>query len=231
MPLSRYIVALTLFLFFSGESEANFLPGLTVDRANQFFNQSLNYSAFTPIGESFTPTLDGIQWAAFGMQDFTTTGIGAFDVDLFQGVGTTGTLLATSATTNLPPGFGIPGPGAYAYFYFGSEVALTPGTPYTLILNQLSGDTFLVLAASVSQTGNTAILFGQPQANLNLTFGEGIFTVPEPSTLTLLGIAAVCMTAVARRGALRQARRSVASLPCRWHPSSGIVCRSRSCTR
>lgn len=124
MPVSRYVVALTLFLCFAGESRAGFLPGLTVDRANQFFNQSLNYSAFTPIGESFTPTLDGIQWAAFGMQDFTTTGTGVFDIELFQGVGTTG---------------------------------------------------------------------------LNLTFGEGILTVPEPTTFTLLGIAVVCVACVARR--------------------------------
>ena len=61
-------------------------------------------------------------------------------------------------------------------------MALTPGTPYTLILNQLSGDLFLVLAASVSQEGDQAILVGQPQTNLNLTFGEGIFAVPEPSS-------------------------------------------------
>jgi hypothetical protein len=189
MRLHRYVVALTLFFFFAGESQANFLPGLTVDRANQFYNQSLSYTAFTPIGESFTPTLNGIQWAAFGMQDFTTTGTGVFDVELFQGVGTTGALLATSAATDLPPNFGIPGPGAYAYFYFASEVALTPATPYTLILNQLSGDLFVVLAASLSQAGDQAILFGQPQPNLNLTFGEGIVAVPEPSTLSLLGIA------------------------------------------
>jgi PEP-CTERM motif len=199
MHLSRYVAALLLFFFVVGECRANFLPGLTVDRANPFFNQSLNYPAFTPIGESFTPTLDGIQWAAIGMQDFSSNGTGVFDVDLYQGVGTSGTLLATSAPTNLPPGFGIPGFGAYAYFYFASEVALTPGTPYTLILNQVSGDDFVVLAASVSQVGNQAILNGQPQANLNLTFGEGILSVPEPSTLTLLGIAAVCVVGIARR--------------------------------
>ncbi len=150
MSLSKHVVTLTLLLFFAGESRANFLPGLTVDRANQFYNQGLNYSAFTPIGESFTPTLNGIQWAAFGMQAFSTTGTGVFDVELFQGVAMSGTLLATSEPTTLPAGFGIPGPGAYAYFYFSSEVALTPGTPYTLDLNQLSGDTFVVLAASVS---------------------------------------------------------------------------------
>ena len=204
MRRSRYVVALTLFLFFAGESQANFLPGLTVDRANQFYNQSLSYTAFTPIGESFTPTLNGIQWAAFGMQDFANTGTGVFDVELFQGVGTTGALLATSVATDLPPDFGIPGPGAYAYFYFASEVTLTPATPYTLILNQLSGDLFLVLAASVSQVGDQAILFGQPQPNLNLTFGEGIFAVPEPSTLTLLGIAVVCVAGHGHRRASRR---------------------------
>jgi hypothetical protein len=199
MRLSRYVVALSLFFVIAGECRADFLPGLTVDRANQFFNQSLNYPAFTPIGESITPTLNGIQWAAIAMQDFSSTGTGVFDVELFQGVGPSGALLATSATTNLPPGFGIPGPGAYAYFYFGSQVALTPGTPYTLMLNQVSGDDFVVLAASLSQQGDQAILGGQPQANFNLTFGEGIFAVPEPSSLSLLGTAVVCVAAVARR--------------------------------
>src|SRR5262249_37513443 len=125
MAILRYFAAPLLFLSLAGESLANFLPGLTVDRANQFYNQSLNYPAFTPIGESFTPTLDGIQWAAIGMQDFSSTGTGVFDVELYQGVGLSGTLLATSAPTDLPAGFGIPGPGAYAYFYFASEVALT----------------------------------------------------------------------------------------------------------
>ena len=110
MPHYRYVVALTLFLLFAGESRANFLPGLTVDRANQFYNQSLNYSAFTPIGESVTPTLNGIQWAAFAMQDFSTTGTGVFDVDLYQGVGTSGALLATSTATTFPPVSAFPVP-------------------------------------------------------------------------------------------------------------------------
>ena len=128
----------------------------------------------------------------------SSTGTGVFDVELFQGVGTSGALLATTASTNLPPGFGIPVPVPMPTSYFASEVALTPGTPYTLILNQVSGDDFVVLAASVSQVGNQAILDGQPQANLNLTFGEGIISVPEPSTLALLGIAAVCVVGFGR---------------------------------
>jgi PEP-CTERM motif len=204
MALSRYFVTLALFAFLAADSRADFLPGLTVNRANQFFNQQLSYSAFAPIGESFTPTLNGIQWGAIAMQDFSTTGSGVFDLELFQGVGAGGPLLATSASTDLPPGFGIPGPGAYAYFYFGNEVALTAGTPYTLILNQLSGDLFVVLAASVSQDGNQAILGGQPQTNLNLTFGEGIFSVPEPSTLTLLGTGVVGLVFAARRSVVRR---------------------------
>ena len=60
-----------------------------------------------------------------------------------------------------------------------------------------------MLAASVSQVGDQAILFGQPQPNLNLTFGEGIFAVPEPSTFPLMGIAVVCVTGYGHRRASR----------------------------
>ena len=183
--------ALMLSCYFAEESRANFLPCLSVDRSNEFTDQGLNYPAFSPIGESFTPTLDGIQWAAFGLQDSAPKPrMGAvFDVELFQGVGTHGSLLATSAVTDLPSGFGDNSLGEYAYFYFVSEVTLSPGTPYTLILERLSGEDFFVLAESGSQVGDQAILMGKPQPNLSLTFGEGIFAVREPSSLVLAGFA------------------------------------------
>ena len=184
---------LLLSLFgFAAESRANFIPVLTVDRSQQTFDQ---YLFFSPMGESFTPSLPGIQWVAFGMQDQTRnpTQSGVFNVELFQGIGSSGTLLATSNNKALPPGFGGVGFGAYAYFFFPGEVAPTPGSPYTLMLNHLSGETISVLVAGVSQIGNEAILTGQPQKNFNLAFGEGLGTlsVPEPPSLILLCIAAL----------------------------------------
>lgn len=186
------VTAMLVLSCFAVGCRADFQPGLIVDQANQHYMQGLNVQSFGPIGESFTPTLNGIQWAAIDLQDSTanpTLG-GVFQVKLLQGDGTSGTLLATSAATGVPPGFG-PGLGAYAYFYFATEVTLTPGMPYSLILNQLSGENFLVGGVAGGEIGDQAILFGQPQSNFNLTFGEGVLSVAEPSSLVLVAIGVV----------------------------------------
>ena len=207
MSATKLAAAVAVLSFLAAEARANFLPGLTVDRSDQFYNQYLNYPAFSPIGESFTPTLGGIGFAAIALQAFSANPAdgATFDVELFEGVGASGKLLATTAAVQLPGGFGIPGPGAYAYFDFDREVALTPGTPYTLILDRISGANFSVLASATGEAGDQAVLLGSGQPGYNLTFGEGVDAAPEPSSLTLVGLGLVSVALAMSRKRARAA--------------------------
>ena len=188
MNRTRIATLLLTFSSMTGWAEASFDPNLIYDQRLPFADQALNIAAFSPIGETFTPRLGGIEFAAIGFSNFAPHPQGGlYDVALYQGVGVGGTLLGTTNPTFLPPGFGEQGLGEVANFFFGRRIPLTPDAPYTLIVEKVSGDDFGIDAANIGQTGNHAILHGTVNANLNLAFGEGL--VPEPPGVVLAGTA------------------------------------------
>ncbi len=151
-----------------------------------------------PIGQSFTPTLTGIDFATFRVTDFGS-GAGSYDVEVHAGIN--GALLGTSAPTSLPAGFGGFGfAGASVEFDFASTVALTPGSLYSLIVVRTdSSSNFALLGNFLAGTyaGGDAITNGTIQSDGDYFFSEGISSaaadVPEIvagsaiSALTLLG--------------------------------------------
>ena len=206
MSRSCLLLALVMLCGTATNVRADFLPNLIPDQYILYVGGSYNIQSAQPIGESFTPFTNSIQFAAFafhgGTIDFS------IQVQLYQGVGVSGPLLATSQTLTLPANFGLNDRlGELAYFYFDSPVALNAGSPYTLILNQLSGREVFVDYIAAGQKGSVGILDGKAypgypgSPDFNLTFGEGSIApavVPEPPSFALWGLAASCGLLIVR---------------------------------
>src|SRR5262249_14566731 len=93
---------------------------------------SVSIPGGAPLGQSFTPSLTGIDFATF--QIFDGAGVAGTDqVEVRSGFN--GPLLGTSASVALPAGTGgFSLPGATIEFDFPSTIALTPGTLFSLML-------------------------------------------------------------------------------------------------
>jgi hypothetical protein len=157
-----------------------------IDQSNINFTPSLFQSiqVFSPIGQSFTPTLTSLDFFDVFTQDFVrNNGIGAtLEIEIFSGV--LQTLLGTSRSTTLPDDYNAP-----THFTFSTPIALVPGNLYSAQVIVLSGDNWaLGSSGSQSYSGGDEILLGVPVTDNDLWFREGItVTAPESSTLLLLG--------------------------------------------
>jgi len=91
------------------------------------------------LGESFTPTLNSINFAEFYV-NHDTNAFGV-TVEVFSGGGFAGTLLGTSNSVSLPRDNNNGANGYTVDFTFSTPIALTPGQTYTLaIADSHSGD-------------------------------------------------------------------------------------------
>ena len=147
---------------------------------------AVNPTSFAPLGQSFTPTLTGIDFVTVGLQMVFPT---QFDVSLYQGVGTGGAMLGTSNSANATS-------SGFYEFDFLSRIALTPGQIYTIIINPLSTNGGLLADNGANPySGGTLIESGSSILTVDALFAEGIKvdvgTVPEPGTLSLLGATAI----------------------------------------
>ncbi len=166
------------------------------------FSSSIEF--FSPIGQSFTPSLSGLDFVSVLMMDVGSPNAGTFVAEIHQG--TDGALLATSQQDTLPIGFGDGTRfGMDVDFNFSHRVALTPGDLYSFIIrdtNPGAGDNFFLSGTEGfdSYPRGQEIEFGQVSTGLNydLFFREGITSVPEPASLLLLAIGAACAAAIAR---------------------------------
>jgi hypothetical protein len=146
-------------------------------------------------GQSFTPALTSIDVAEFDLRSDGSTDV---LVKLYDGVGFGGLLLGTSASQTIALG----GVGDFTtyHFDFPSTIALTPGNPYLLQVEYVSGDdAFIDYGESDPYLGGDALdLSGAPAPGFDMVFSEGP-AVPEPSTFALIGVAAVIGVGVALR--------------------------------
>ncbi len=147
-------------------------------------------------GQSFTPSLSGIDFIRLELNDSTPAGT----------LGTTwflnlhsdtihGPILGTTATVGLPGGF----TGA-VNFFFPSTIPLTPGTSYWFDLNSPDGGAWHVVDGTFNYPGGISWAGDLARPGADYWFREGL-VVPEPSSATLLllgGTALACLRRVNR---------------------------------
>jgi hypothetical protein len=170
------------------------LAAISPARADTIFDQTnttfplgvtlfQNIQVFSPIGQSFTPTLTSLNFVNVLTQEpgFTTP----FTLETNIHVGSiSGAILATSLPTTITP------PSLFASivtpFTFSVPVTLVPGDLYVFDVVAISGDALLGSTDANSYPGGAQILGGLAQPGNDLWFQEGV-SVPEPGTLVLLG--------------------------------------------
>jgi len=195
---------------------------LMIDQSNSVTpNYSTSIQFAGSIGQEFTPTLTSLNFVELKTQDFGNpngiNGIGA-TLRVNIRIGTiVGTIIGTSGDVVLPDDFaynhdyrgGDLFGGLVTTFNFATPVSLTPGSLYVIEAIVVSGDNWGLggTDASDNYAGGRAIHGGQPTANDDLYFREGIQSpaVPEPATMVLLGtgLAGIAATLKRRKKQLR----------------------------
>jgi len=137
----------------------------------------------TPFGQSFTPTLDSLNFVDLQLIDF---GSSASTVAVnVRSDSITGSLLGTSTPIMLPAS------SSSTYdFLFSDPISLTPGTQYYFEPVIVSGgSSVLANITFIQYTGGDLIQSGAARTDRDLWFREGVVTsVPEPSTSALFVI-------------------------------------------
>jgi hypothetical protein len=186
----KYQVFCTLFAVAAFSTAApNVKAQGTMIFDQQSFNESnygefpANIQASQPIGQSFTPSLSGIDFVRFYLTDRTTDGIGTVAYVNIRVGSITGAVISSTSPVALSDQFH----GA-TNFFFSTQVPLTPGTTYYLQPVIQSGEDFGISYDTFRYPGGTAFFNGSPDQFDDLWFREGI--VPEPSVTALLLVGA-----------------------------------------
>lgn len=156
----------------------------TVDQADTVSSTNFrDITTFGPMGQSFIPTLTGLNAVELKLYNAQST-LGQVFVNVRQ-TNVTGAILGTSATTNILT------PQDYYRFNFASLVALTPGQTYFLQPVETNTSNVLITGTPTdtysagSATGHDYFTIAFGIADLN--FREGIVaSTPEPCSIALL---------------------------------------------
>jgi hypothetical protein len=183
-----FLAALGIYLSLS-PSEALADPFI-VDQTNPWDNCTfgcgfLNIGLFSPIGQSFTPTLRSLDDVEIVVNGFPLL---PSDLEVEIRAGTiTGTILGAASGPSYTSSVHD---ALIAHFDFASSINLTPGNSY--VIEVISQNPTMLLAfpgTSNPYPSGTAIRSGTPDPTFDFYFSEGPH-VPEPSSLVLLGSAA-----------------------------------------
>ena len=142
---------------------------------------SLIQSFTAPWGQSFTPSLNGVDFIRLELVDNTPGDtLGAtMHINLMSG-SISGPIIGATDPFSMANGFSGP-----ATFYFPSTVSLAPGTMYFFTPIIDSGGPWNIAAESYFYTGGNSYNAGAIYPGGNLWFREGL-VVPEPSALALV---------------------------------------------
>ncbi len=160
-----------------------------------------NATIFAPLGQTFTPTLSGL--------NFVTIKLGA-GLSPFEGAiaaieirtGVNGALVGTSKPTTIPASQFDMRLTDYR-FDFAQTAVLTPGGLYSWTVKPISG-MVMVGGSEADYERGEYVRWGERETGLDMYFIEGLI-VPEPSALPL---AAIGFGGIVRRRASRGANGS-----------------------
>jgi hypothetical protein len=183
----RAVTILTLLVNLGWIMQEASAQGFIVDQSNAA-GGSITTGVLTPgqsLGQSFTPALAGMD--RFEIQG-STRGVSTVQFNLFRGQPASGAQIATSPILTVTNA-ALQTIG----FEFPATVALVPGETYTGSLVLIAGDSYLLAFSSANPyPGGVAYNeFGLPRSAVDWVFSEGINSVPEPSSVLLLGLATI----------------------------------------
>lgn len=154
-----------------------------------------NISVFSPVGQSFTPTLSSVNFVNLLTEPGGSTT--PFTLELVISSGSiSGAILGVSQQTTIVPSSLFA--SIVTPFTFATSVTLVPGDLYFMQVVAVSGDALVGSSNTNNYSGGTQILSGIAQPNDDLWFQEGI-AVPEPGTLLLLGTGLLFLAPIVRR--------------------------------
>jgi hypothetical protein len=141
-----------------------------------------------PIGQSFTPALSSINFVRFQFADPNWgNGLGATVSVNLRSDSITGPILASTDPVFMPDSFGVGNSAGYTNFFISSPAPLSPGSTYYLQPILQSGDQSWFITDNVfNYPSGTAFFKGIASSTFYLWFREGIYVVPEPSSLSLV---------------------------------------------
>ncbi|TAL06410.1 MAG: PEP-CTERM sorting domain-containing protein [Verrucomicrobia bacterium] len=143
-----------------------------------------------PLGQSFTPTFDSLNFIRLYLLDGVANGSGATVLINLRTNSITGPILSSTDPVALPDHFA----GA-TNFFFPVSVPLSPGVLYYFQPVLQSGDSSFTVNFhnGFGYTGGNAFFQGTLRQFDDLWFREGTYNVPEPSSvgLVLIGFGAL----------------------------------------
>ena len=165
------------FLFDQESSNLEFAPS---------YGTGGNIQSFaSPWGQSFTPTLSGVDFIRLLFDDGTPNdALGATLSINLHSSSISGPIIGTTAPVTMPNGFAGP-----TTFFFPSSVQLTPGVMYYFEPVLQSGGSWYLETEPHTYLGGNFFNNGNPLLGTDLWFREGL-VVPEPAStpLLLLGV-------------------------------------------
>jgi hypothetical protein len=151
-----------------------------------------------PMGQSFTPTLNSINFIRLFTLDRNVNGVGAALFINLRSNSITGPILASTDPVAMPDGH-----GGFDNFFFSSLVPINPGTTLYFQPVVQSGDSWGIFHSyRYEYSGGSVFALGQPAVDYDLWFREGIY-IPEPSSVSLLVIGAGALVCRRRSAAAR----------------------------
>jgi hypothetical protein len=169
-----------------------------------FSGQDYPFQAEQPAGQSFTPTLAAVGFVQLEFVDpHPGDGVGGMVYVNLRADSLTGAILGSTDPVSMPDGFSL----GVTNFFFGTPLAVTPGTTYYLQPVLQSGDSlWSIVAGPFNYSGGTFFFNGAPNPNgFNAWFREGVL-IPEPSSGLLVLVGFVAMWVMRRLRRLRRGR-------------------------
>jgi len=176
-------IAYASCLLFIGQASAS--PISVVDQ--QSFGGTIGFVAGASFGQSFTPSFTSIDAAEFQIVGFSDARL-----DLYEGSGFGGALLASSADTPLAA---LP---SMTHFDLTTSPTLTPGSVYTMRVVGIGTGSFLLFGDTSNPYAGGSYFHdsGNAWSSTDSKFSEG---VPEPATMSLLALGGLAILRKRRR--------------------------------